>query len=146
MSIRTRVALAAAAALIALSSVACATPAGSASSLPEPAANACAAMDNFASAVLQFEGVDVTTLNPTALAPQVNRIRSTFSIVASSLQLVDVPSEGELESAWTVFETALTAIDPNAPTPESVEAAKAAAGDVKVAYAKVQTELGCPSS
>ena len=99
----------------------------------------------FATAVQQFEGVDVQAIGVANLAPQVNRLRGTFSAVASSLDFVEVPSEAALREAWATFDAALGAIDPNNPTPESIEAAQAAAPAVKTEFAKVQGELGCPT-
>jgi hypothetical protein len=51
-----------------------------------------------------------------------------------------------LSSFSRPFETALGAVDQTAPTQEQVDAAKAAAKDVKTAYGTVQTQLGCPAA
>ena len=148
MSIRARAALIVAAGMLAFSAVACSGNPGSsgAPTLPPNEATACAAMSAFATAILQFEGVDVVAIGAANLAPQINRLRGTYNGVVSSLLFVDVPGEPALEEAWTTFNTALGAIDQSAPTQESVDAAKAAAKDVKTAFGKVQTELGCPTA
>ena len=149
MSIRARAALVAAAGLLALSAVACSGNSGGsdtpgAPTLAPEEATACAAMSAFATAVLQFEGVDVVAIGAANLAPQINRLRGTYTAVASSLGFVDVPGEAALVESWTTFEAALGAIDQNAPTQEQVDAAKAAGADVKIAFAEVQSQLGCP--
>jgi hypothetical protein len=59
---------------------------------------------------------------------------------------VSSPQRDPLAGSQTTFEIALGAIDQAAPTQEQVDAAKAAAGDVKTNFAKVRTELGCPAS
>jgi hypothetical protein len=148
MSIRARAALVAAAGLLALSAAACSggssTPAEP--TLPPPEAAACAATTAFADAVLQFEGVDVVAIGAANLAPQINRLRGTYTAVNTSLEFVEVPGEAALAESWTTFEAALGAIDQNAPTQEQVDAAKVAAADVKTAFGEVQSQLGCPTT
>lgn len=145
MSLRFRISLVVAAAALALSAAACSSGSSSGSpTLPPAESTACVAMSAFAGAVSQFEGVDVQAIGASNLAPQVNRLRGTFTAVASALDFVDVPSEQELRDAWSAFDATLTQIDPSAPTQEQVDAAKAEAGAVKTAFGKVQTELGCP--
>jgi len=147
MSLRSRLALVVAMAALVLGTAACSGSASStpaAPTLPPAEAAACAAMSAFATAVLQFEGVDVVAIGPANLAPQINRLRGTYTAVATSLEFVDVPGEAALVEAWTTFEAALGAIDQNAPTQEQVDAAKAAGADVKTAFPEVQSQLGCP--
>ena len=147
MSIRSRLVPVMAAAAILVSVAACSggSSASAGPTLPPNEATACAATSAFATAVLQFEGVDVQAIGVANLAPQINRLRGTFTAVASSLDFVDVPSEQALRDAWATFDAALTAIDPSNPTPESIAAAQAAAPAVKTEFAKVQDELGCPT-
>jgi len=147
MSIRKRLVTVVAAAAILVSVAACSggSSASAGPTLPPNEAAACSAMSAFATAVQQFEGVDVQAIGVANLAPQVNRLRGTFTAVATSLDFVDPPSEQALRDAWAAFDAALTAIDPNNPTPESIEAAQAAAPAVKTEFAKVQSELGCPT-
>jgi hypothetical protein len=147
MSIRSRLALVVATAALLLGTVACSGGASStpgAPTLPPAESAACAAMSAFADAVFQFEGVDVVAIGASNLAPQINRLRGTYTAVATSLEFVDVPGEAALVESWTTFEAALGAIDQNAPTQEQVDAAKAAGADVKTAFAEVQSQLGCP--
>ena len=150
MSIRARAALVAVAGLLALSAVACSggtsSDAPGAPTLAPEEATACAAMSAFATAVLQFEGVDVVAIGAANLAPQINRLRGTYTAVASSLGFVDVPGEAALAESWAAFEVALGAIDQNAPTQEQVDAAKVAAADVKTAFGEVQSQLACPTT
>ena len=146
MSLRSRLALVVATVALVLGTAACSgrSSASGAPTLPPAEAAACAAMSAFATAVLQFEGVDVVAIGPANLAPQINRLRGTYTAVATSLEFVDVPGEAALVESWATFEAALGAIDQNAPTQEQVDAAKAAGADVKIAFAEVQSQLGCP--
>jgi hypothetical protein len=146
MSLRSRLALVVATAALVLGTAGCSggSSASGAPTLPPAEAAACAAMSAFADAVFQFQGVDVAAIGASNLAPQINRLRGTYTAVASSLEFVDVPGEAALVESWTTFEAALGAIDQNAPTQEQVDAAKAAGADVKVAFAEVQSQLGCP--
>jgi hypothetical protein len=149
MSLRSRLALVFATAALALGTAACSGGASSepAVATPPPAeAAACAAMTAFAGAVLQFQGVDVAAIGAANLAPQINRLRGTYTAVATSLEFVDVPGEAALVESWTTFEAALGAIDQDAPTQEQVDAAKAAGADVKTAFAAVPGELGGPTT
>ena len=148
MSLRSRLALVVVTAALVVGTAACSggSSASGAPTLPPNEATACAAMSAFAAAVLQFEGVDVVAIGAANLAPQVNRLRGSYNAVVSSLQFVEVPSEPALEESWATFEAALAAVDQTAPTQEQVDAAKAAAADVKISYGKVQTELGCPTT
>jgi hypothetical protein len=149
MSLRSRLALAAATAALALGTAACSGGASSepAEATPPPAeAAACAATTAFADAVLQFQGVDVAAIGAANLAPQINRLRGTFTAVATSLDFVEVPGEAALLESWATFDDALRAINQDAPTQEQVDAAKAAGADVKTAFAVVQGELGCPTT
>lgn len=145
MSLRSRLALVVATAALVLGTAGCSggSSASGAPTLPPAEAAACAAMSAFADAVFQFQGVDVAAIGASNLAPQINRLRGTYTAVASSLEFVDVPGEAALVESWTTFEAALGAIDQNAPTQEQVDAAKAAGADVKVAFAEVQSQLGC---
>jgi hypothetical protein len=145
MSLRSRLALVVATAALVLGTAGCSGGSGAsvAPTLPPAEAAACAAMSAFADAVFQFQGVDVAAIGASNLAPQINRLRGTYTAVASSLEFVDVPGEAALVESWTTFEAALGAIDQNAPTQEQVDAAKAAGADVKVAFAEVQSQLGC---
>jgi len=147
MSIRSRLVPVVAAAAILVSVAACSgsSSASAGPTLPPDKAAACAATSAFATAVQQFEGVDVEAIGVANLAPQINRLRGTFTAVATSLDFVDVPSEQALRDAWATFEAALSAVDPENPTQESIDAAKAAAPAVKTEFAKVQDELGCTS-
>jgi len=146
MSLRSRLALVVATVALVLGTAACSggSSASGAPTLPPAEAAACAAMSAFATAVLQFEGVDVVAIGPANLAPQINRLRGTYTAVATSLEFVDVPGEAALVESWATFEAALGAIDQNAPTQEQVDAAKAAGADVKTAFPEVQSQLGCP--
>jgi hypothetical protein len=146
MSLRSRLALVVATAALVLGTAGCSggSSASVGPTLPPAEAAACAAMSAFADAVFQFQGVDVAAIGASNLAPQINRLRGTYTAVASSLEFVDVPGEAALVESWTTFEAALGAIDQNAPTQEQVDAAKAAGADVKVAFAEVQSQLGCP--
>ena len=145
MSIRSRLVPVVAAAAILVSVAACSggSSASAGPTLPPDKAAACAATSAFATAVQQFEGVDVEAIGVANLAPQINRLRGTFTAVATSLDFVDVPSEQALRDAWATFDAALSAVDPENPTQESIDAAKAAAPAVRTEFANVQSELGC---
>jgi hypothetical protein len=137
--------MAAAAILVSVAACSGSSSASAGPTLPPDKAAACAATSAFATAVQQFEGVDVEAIGVANLAPQINRLRGTFTAVATSLDFVDVPSEQALRDAWATFEAALSAVDPENPSQESIDAAKAAAPAVKTEFAKVQDELGCTS-
>ena len=145
MSIRTRLVpvMAAAAILVSLAACGGGSSASAGPTLPPDKAAACAATSAFATAVQQFEGVDVEAIGVANLAPQINRLRGTFTAVATSLDFVDVPSEQALRDAWATFDAALSAVDLENPTQESIDAAKAAAPAVRTEFANVQSELGC---
>jgi len=145
MSSRSRLVPVVAAAAILVSVAACSggSSASAGPTLPPDKAAACAATSAFATAVQQFEGVDVEAIGVANLAPQINRLRGTFTAVATSLDFVDVPSEQALRDAWATFDAALSAVDPENPTQESIDAAKAAAPAVRTEFANVQSELGC---
>ena len=149
MSLRSRLALAVAAVALALGTAACSGGASSEpaeATLPPAEAAACAAMTAFADAVFQFEGVDVAAIGASNLAPQVNRLRGTFTAVATSLDFVEVPGEAALLESWATFDDALRAINQDAPTQEQVDAAKAAGAVVRTDFTTVQSELGCPTT
>jgi hypothetical protein len=149
MSLRSRLALIVATAALVIGTAACSGGSNASSepaepTLPPAEAAACAATTAFADAVLQFEGVDVAAIGASNLAPQINRLRGTYTAVNTSLEFVDVPGEAALAESWATFEVALGAIDQTAPTQEQVDAAKAAGADVKTDFAEVQSQLGCP--
>jgi predicted small lipoprotein YifL len=145
MSIRSRLVpvMAAAAILVSLAACGGGSSASAGPTLPPDKAAACAATSAFATAVQQFEGVDIQAIGVANLAPQINRLRGTFTAVGTSLDFVDVPSEQALRDAWATFDAALSAVDLENPTQESIDAAKAAAPAVRTEFANVQSELGC---
>jgi hypothetical protein len=156
MPIRSRLGLLVAAGLLVFSASACS---GSASSSPQSASeiarvNVCAALGNFGQTLAQFEGVDVQAIGVENLAPQINNVISGWATVKTTLvafaaaqpEAPDAASVAALQTAWTGLETALQAIDTTAPTQESIDAAKAAAGEFRTAYTDTFGELNCTAA
>jgi hypothetical protein len=156
MSIRSRLGLLVAAGLLVFSASACS---GSASSSPQSASdiartNVCVALGNFGDTLTQFQGVDVAAIGVENLAPQINNVVMGWATVKTTLvafaaaqpEAPDAASVAALETAWTGLETALQAIDTSAPTQESIDAAKAAAGEFKTAYTATFGELNCTAA
>jgi hypothetical protein len=150
MSIRSRLALLAAAGLLAFAAGACSsTPSQSASEIART--NVCTSLANLGDSLAQFEGVDIAAIGVENLAPQINNVIMSWTTVKTTLtayaaaQPEPAPSAelAALETAWFDLEAALKAVPTDAPTQESIDAAKAAAGEFRTAYTNAFGELNC---
>ena len=155
MSIRSRLALVVAAGLLVFAAAACSGSGSSPRSATDIArVNSCAALVNFGDSLAQFQGVDIEAIGVENLAPQINNVVMSWATVKTTLTAFAAaqpePAEAEklatLEAAWTDLEAALGAIPTDAPTPASIDAAKAAAGDVRTAYTDAFGELNCTAT
>lgn len=150
MTLRARVGLLIASGLLVFSVGACS---GAASQDPQDIArqNVCAALGNLASGLLQFQGVDVQAIGPENLAPQINRVLTSWgtlqttltAFAASSPEAPDAAAIEDVKTTGLALEAALQAIDKEAPTTEQVDAAKAAAQEFATAYQAAFGELEC---
>ncbi len=150
MSLRARAGLLLASGLLVFSVSACS---GGASQDPQDIArqNVCAALGNLASGLLQFQGVDIEAIGPENLAPQINRVLTSWGTLQTTLTAFaaaspEQPDADAIEAVRTTglaLEAALQAIDQTAPTAEQVDAAKKAAQDFAVAYQDAFGELEC---
>jgi hypothetical protein len=150
MSLRARAGLLLASGLLVFSVSACS---GGASTDPQDIArqNVCAALGNLASGLLQLQGVDIEAIGVENLAPQINRILTSWGTLQTTLTAFaaaspEAPDEAAVEAVQTTglaLEAALQAIDKEAPTQEQVDAAKAAAQEFSVAYQDAFGELEC---
>jgi hypothetical protein len=150
MSLRARAGLLIASGLLVFSVSACST---SASQDPQDIArqNVCAALGNLASGLLQLQGVDIAAIGPENLAPQINRILTSWGTLQTTLTAFaasspEAPDAAAIEAVRTTglaLEASLQAIDKEAPTTEQVDAAKASAQEFATAYQDAFGELEC---
>lgn len=150
MSLRARAGLLIASGLLVFSVSACSS---SASQDPQDIArqNVCAALGNLASGLLQLQGVDIEAIGVENLAPQINRILTSWGTLQTTLTAFaasspEAPDEAAVEAVRTTglaLEASLQAIDKEAPTQEQVDAAKVSAQEFSVAYQDAFGELEC---
>jgi hypothetical protein len=151
VSIRSRLALLAAAGLLVFAAGACGGSTSSQSASEIARTNVCTSLGNLGDSLTQFQGVDIAAIGVENLAPQINNVIMSWTSVKTSLtafaaaQPEPAPSAklAALETAWFGLEAALKAIPTDAPTQESVDAAKAAAGEFRTAYTDAFGELNC---
>jgi hypothetical protein len=113
--------------------------------------NVCAALGNLASGLLQLQGVDIQAIGPENLAPQINRVMTSWGTLKTTLTAFaasspDEPDAAAIEKVSTTglaLEASLQAIDKEAPTTEQVDAAKASAQEFATAYQDAFGELEC---
>jgi hypothetical protein len=109
----------------------------------EAASTLCSSLKTFQTSVTDLTNLDPSTASKSDVQDDVNTIQSNWNAVQSDAQDVQNASTGELDSAWSSFESAVKSVSSSSSAQDYLNAVDQSAQQLESAAHSTASQLSC---